>query len=164
MAQKLSLARRRLAAVPRPDSQQESRVVSLAVASPPIPESDAKIFFIERDGLAYAGTHVLADFWGASNLDDPATMETALREAVDAVGATLLSVHVHHFSPNGGVSAVAVLAESHISVHTWPERGYAAFDVFTCGSCNPHNAIPVLKRAFQPKFVQLNEQKRGIVG
>lgn len=163
MVQKLSLARRRLAAVPNPASQ-ESRLVSVAVSTPPDPETEAKIYFIERDGLAYAGIHLLADFWGASNLDDPCSMEIALREAVDAVGATLLSMHVHHFSPNGGVSAVAVLAESHISVHTWPERGYAAFDVFTCGTCNPHKAIPVLKRAFQPKFVQLNEQKRGIVG
>jgi S-adenosylmethionine decarboxylase len=51
---------------------------------------------------------------------------------VDAAQATLLHIHVHHFQPNG-ISGVAVLAESHISIHTWPEVGYAAMDVFMCG-------------------------------
>jgi S-adenosylmethionine decarboxylase proenzyme len=45
-------------------------------------------------------------------------------------GATLLHIHLHHFEPNGGVSGVAVLAESHISIHSWPKRGYAALDIF----------------------------------
>ena len=52
---------------------------------------------------------------------------------MEAAGATLLHIHLHHFTPNGGVSGVAVLAESHISIHSWPEYGYAALDVFMCG-------------------------------
>jgi len=123
-----------------------------------------KDYFVERDGLVFAGSHLLADFWGATGLDDQDLIETALREAADACGATLLHIHLHHFSENGGVSGIAVLAESHISIHSWPERGFAAFDIFMCGACNPHNAIPVLRRYFQPTNVQLSENKRGLVG
>jgi len=57
-----------------------------------------------------------------------------LRRCVDASFATLLHLHCHQFSDSGGLSAVAVLAESHITVHTWPERDFAAFDVFMCGT------------------------------
>ena len=58
---------------------------------------------------------------------------------------------------------MAVLAESHISIHTWPERNYAAIDLFMCGGCNPYDAVPTLRRAFRPGSIQLNEAKRGIV-
>ena len=58
---------------------------------------------------------------------------------------------------------VAVLAESHISVHTWPERGYAAFDVFMCGSAEPRKAVAVLEKAFAPKRVVIGHHKRGVV-
>jgi S-adenosylmethionine decarboxylase len=75
----------------------------------------------------------------------------------------LLHIHLHKFSPNGGVSGVAVLSESHISVHTWPERGFAAFDVFMCGAAQPQKAIGVLEGAFKPKRVVVGEYKRGIV-
>ena len=57
---------------------------------------------------------------------------------------------------------VLVLAESHISIHSWPERGYAALDVFMCGDCDPYLAIPVLKEAFAPAYVTLAENKRGL--
>ena len=124
----------------------------------------AKDYFVHKDGLVYAGTHVLADFWGATNLDDAERMERALREAALACGATILHVHVHEFATNGGVSGVAVLAESHISVHTWPEREYAAFDVFMCGACDPLLALPVLREAFRPDRVTVGEQKRGVIG
>ena len=65
----------------------------------------------------------------------------------DECGATLLHIHTHKFSPQG-VSGVAILAESHISVHTWPEIGYGAFDVFMCGDAEQMNAVGVLSRAF----------------
>ena len=61
------------------------------------------------------------------------------------------------------MSGVLILAESHISIHTWPERDYAAIDVFVCGSCNPHNALPILKAAFSAGSVTLNEARRGVV-
>ena len=124
---------------------------------------DVKDYFVERDGMKYAGTHLLVDLWGASNLADPALIDTALREAAVKAGATILHSHFHHFTPNGGVSGVVVLAESHISIHTWPERGFAAIDIFMCGACDPHDAIPVLRAAFHPDRVDLDEQRRGRV-
>ena len=73
----------------------------------------------------------------------PLRIET-LRRCVAAAKATLLHIHLHHFQPSG-VSGVAVLAESHISVHTWPEKGFAAFDVFMCGDAEPRKALDVFK-------------------
>lgn len=119
--------------------------------------------FIVRDGVACAGTHLIIDLHGASRLDDLELMERTLREAVVECGATLLHIHLHHFTPNGGVSGVAVLAESHISVHTWPERSYGAFDVFMCGDAQPIRSVAVLERAFRPSRVELHEHLRGAV-
>ncbi len=119
-------------------------------------------FFVCRDGLRYAGTHLLIDIWGAIRIDDLAWVEQTLVDAVDAAGATLLDLNLHHFTPNNGISGVAVLAESHMSIHTWPERGYAALDVFVCGDCDPYKAIPVLRRAFTPDRIQVSEYKRGL--
>ncbi|WP_372677708.1 adenosylmethionine decarboxylase [Desulfosarcina sp.] len=120
--------------------------------------------FVERDGVQFAGTHLIIDFWGAKKLDDLQLMERALRECVIKCGATLLHIHLHHFTPNGGISGVTVLAESHISVHTWPEREFAAFDVFMCGNARPEEAICVLKRAFSPKTITITENLRGLRG
>jgi S-adenosylmethionine decarboxylase len=120
-------------------------------------------YFVERDGVKFAGIHLLVDLWGAANLDDPAHIDLALREAAVAAGATILHSHFHHFTPNGGVSGVIVLAESHISIHTWPERNFAAVDIFMCGSCDPHLAIPVLRLAFAPERMDIDEQRRGRV-
>jgi len=83
--------------------------------------------------------------------------------AVKEAGATLLHIHLHTFSDGGGVSGVAVLAESHISVHTWPEKGYAAFDVFMCGDAQPRKALDVFKAAFNPGRMVLGEHKRGVL-
>lgn len=119
--------------------------------------------FVERDGTVFAGTHLILDLWGAKNLDNIQIVENALRESVDRCNATLLHIHLHHFTPNGGISGVAVLAESHISVHTWPERDFAAFDIFMCGEARPEEAICVLKRAFYPKVMNIRENLRGVV-
>ncbi len=121
-----------------------------------------KDYFVEKDGVRFAGTHLLLDLWGAHNLGDPTHIDTALRAAAEAAGATILHGHFHHFSPNGGVSGVLVLAESHISIHTWPERDFAAIDIFMCGECNPYHSIDALKAAFTPASVQLGEQRRGL--
>lgn len=120
-------------------------------------------YFIERDGHRYAGTHLIIDLRGASRLDDLEVMEKALRDSIKAAKATLLHIHLHHFTPNGGISGVAVLAESHISVHTWPERNFAAFDVFMCGESEPAKAVPVLEAAFAPTEVNVEEILRGKV-
>ncbi len=122
-----------------------------------------KDYFVEKDGVTFAGTHLLLDLWGASCLTDPALIDSALRDAAEAAGATILHSHFHHFGPDGGVSGVLVLAESHISIHTWPERDFAAIDIFMCGSCNPYDSLPVLKAAFRPASILLGEQRRGLI-
>ena len=126
--------------------------------------SEDKDYFVVRDGVKFAGTHLIIDLWDATNLADPEHIDDVLREAAVATGATILHGHFHHFGPNSGVSGVLVLAESHVSIHTWPERDYAALDIFVCGECNPYLAIPVLKKGFQPGRVQLAEHKRGLIG
>lgn len=118
--------------------------------------------FVCQDGVVFAGNHILIDLWGASRLDDLEHMEATLRSVVGLCGATLLHIHLHHFSPTG-ISGVAVLAESHISVHTWPERGFAAFDVFMCGDARPELAVPALEMAFAAQRTEMREMKRGIV-
>lgn len=125
--------------------------------------SETEDHFVTRDGIEFAGTHLILDLWGAKHLDELDTMEQAMREAVSVSGATLLHIHLHHFTPNGGISGVAVLAESHISVHTWPERDYAAFDIFMCGDAKPEMSIPVLKQHFFPGRMEITEHLRGIV-
>ena len=131
----------------------------------PIPEGDEdrKDHFVTRNGVTFAGSHLIVDLWEAEGLDDKDRIEQALRDAVTAAKATLLHIHLHVFEPGGGISGVAVLAESHISVHTWPERGYAAFDIFMCGEAEPRKALSVLKSAFDPKRVVLGEHKRGVL-
>lgn len=119
--------------------------------------------FIERDGVVFAGCHLIIDLWGAKRLDNLNHMEQAMRDAVKAANATLLHIHLHHFTPNYGISGVAVLAESHISVHTWPEREFAAFDIFMCGDAKPELAISVLKQSFLPKRINVTEELRGVV-
>jgi S-adenosylmethionine decarboxylase len=120
-----------------------------------------KDYFIQRNGVRCAGSHLIVDLWGAHRIDDLGYIEETLRECVRAAGATLLHIHLHHFTPNNGVSGVAVLAESHISVHTWPESGFAAFDVFMCGDADPHKAVDVLQRAFAPVRTDVGEHLRG---
>jgi len=117
--------------------------------------------FMHENGFAYAGKHLLLDCWNAVNLDNLALIEQGLRDAVTVTGATLLHIHLHHFTPNSGVSGVAVLAESHISIHTWPERDYAALDIFMCGETQPEKAIPVFKDVFQTETINVSEHLRG---
>ena len=118
-------------------------------------------YFVERNGEKFAGTHLLVDMWDAKNLDDPVQIDKTLRKAAIAARATIIHSHFHHFTPNGGVSGVVVLAESHISIHTWPERHFAAVDIFMCGSCDPHMAIPVMQHLFQAKRLDINTERRG---
>ena len=122
---------------------------------------ERKDYFIERDGIRCAGTHLLIDLFGAKRLDDLKLVRETLKRCADAAGATLLHVHLHRFSSNGGLAGVAVLSESHISIHSWPEAGYAALDVFMCGDAKPHEAIEVLKAAFKPGRIEVKEHLRA---
>ena len=104
---------------------------------------------------------MIIDLYGARRLEDMKHIERTLRRCVEVAGATLLQVHLHPTSAKGGSSGVAVLAESHISVHTWPEADYAAFDVFMSGDADPEAIVPVLKAAFSARTVGLTTHLRG---
>ncbi|CUI00713.1 MULTISPECIES: adenosylmethionine decarboxylase [Leisingera] len=123
-------------------------------------ESDREDHFIRKDGKVFAGTHLIIEVMKGTGLDCEERIQNAFRKCVEVCGATLLHIHTHKFSPQG-VSGVAVLAESHISVHTWPEIGYGAFDVFMCGDAEPWKAVGVLKEAFNTDMVEVRELLRG---
>ena len=144
--------------------QTPARTVPVLVSADIAEQGDApKDYWITRNGVKYAGQHLTIDLWEAEGLDDEKRIQQAFLDAIKAAGATLLHIHTHVFEPNGGISGVAVLSESHISCHTWPEKGFAAFDVFMCGDAEPRKALDVFKRAFQPGRVVVGEHKRGVV-
>lgn len=115
----------------------------------------------DRSASADAGRHLIIDLYGARRLDDIEHVERTLKRCVEASGATLLHMHLHDLSPTGGVTGVAVLKESHIAIHSWPESGYAALDIFMSGSADPTRAIPVLRQAFSAAEVRVTAQLRG---
>lgn len=126
------------------------------------PNTAQKDHLEKTENMKFAGVHLLVELWKARFLTDIDSIERILKEAVHACGATILNVDLHVFSPNGGVSGVALLKESHMSIHTWPEYEYAAVDVFVCGTINPRLVLPVLKEEFQPDRMDVQEIKRGI--
>lgn len=109
------------------------------------------------------GIHVLLDFYHASHLEDLTGMEQILHTAAKACGATVLQTMLHHFGKGCGVTGVALLAESHLSIHTWPERNYAALDIFLCGSKSAEPAVQILTEYFQPKDIVRQNMPRGAV-
>jgi len=126
-----------------------------------LPTDNNQDYFMTEADQEFAGKHYIVDFWGTQFLQDIELMEKALKDAAHIADATLLHIHLHQFSNHGGITGVALLAESHISVHTWPERGYAAFDVFMCGNAKPELAVDLLKQVFKPEKVDVNEILRG---
>jgi S-adenosylmethionine decarboxylase len=99
-----------------------------------------------------AGLHLLADLHGvdANKLMSCEAIDALLRAAAEAAGAAILHSHFHSFGPAQGVTGVLLLAESHISIHTWPECGFAAADIFMCGDAAPQLALDVIERALRP--------------
>lgn len=116
-------------------------------------------------GVVPTGTHLLADLHGCRHLDDPVVIEAALRAAVAAAGATLIDLRLHHFGIAQGVTGVALLAESHISIHSWPEHGYAAIDIFLCGEThNIDAALAVIVESLVARDVRQHRLTRGMAG
>ena len=110
------------------------------------------------------GRHLIVEMWGVDPvlLDDEATLRELLVEAAKKAGGRVMGVLFHKFEPQG-VTGVVAIAESHISIHTWPEHGYAAMDIFTCGShVDPWKAFQLSMERLRPKTVNVFEIKRGI--
>ena len=107
------------------------------------------------------GRHVILEMFGCQNLDSLETAEEALRDMVRALDVNLLDLRVYPFSPVG-VTGIAIVSESHLVIHTWPEHGYAAVDIFTCGAPrDPQAAVQVLRRLYDPEHVGVMEINRG---
>jgi S-adenosylmethionine decarboxylase len=109
------------------------------------------------------GRHLIAELYrcDASSLADLELVRRAMLGAAEAIGATILGDAFHHFSPSG-VSGAVVIAESHLSIHTWPEHGYGAVDVFTCGELDPRPALQHLKATLGAADVRVQEIVRGL--
>jgi len=111
------------------------------------------------------GTHLLVELKACNTklLNDVKKVELIMVEAAKTAKATIVDVHFHRFSPFG-ISGVVVIAESHLSIHTWPEYGYAAVDIFTCGDVlQPEVAAEFLVEKFQSKHPSIMEVRRGIL-
>ncbi len=110
------------------------------------------------------GRHLVVELSGCNKgkLDDTEALKECLEEAVRLSGATIVRSVLHRYNPHG-VSGVVVIAESHFSVHTWPEYGYAALDFFTCGeTVDPYIALDYVKDKLEAIDVHVSEIKRGM--
>ena len=124
-------------------------------------------FATVKDGKKqiHLGQHVLAEFFECDPniLNNVEKIEELMVEAALECGATIVQKCFHMFNPYG-VSGVVIISESHLAIHTWPELGYAAVDLFTCGDkCNPKISYEFLKKKFNSKDASFTELKRGII-
>ncbi|ADE59006.1 S-adenosylmethionine decarboxylase proenzyme [Leptospira interrogans] len=111
------------------------------------------------------GKHVIAEFYECDyeTINNHELVEDIMLKSVDLSGATTIKSVFHRFSPYG-VSGVVVVSESHFAIHTWPEYGYCAVDVFTCGDLIDNQAaLDYLKEKFGSKNVSVVEMKRGVL-
>lgn len=110
------------------------------------------------------GNHILVEFMGCDPhiMNDVSSIERDMVDAALRAGATVINSTFHHFSPYG-VSGVVVIQESHLAIHTWPEYGYAAVDLFTCGDMDAWISFDYLKEAFQSKNYSAIEMHRGAI-
>ena len=111
------------------------------------------------------GRHLLCEYHGCDRelLNDPDAIRRELRAAVTRAGATPIQDMVHTFSPHG-VTGVVIIAESHFSIHTWPEYGFAAVDLFTCGdTVDPWSAFTHLAQILRAASHSVIEIRRGLL-
>jgi S-adenosylmethionine decarboxylase len=107
------------------------------------------------------GNHVICSLYGVSfsKLDDLMAISLAFDRAVETIGATVLNKFSHQFTPQG-VTVLYALSESHISCHTFPEKGSVALDCYTCGNMDSKVGMDVLINYFQPVTVSIEEINR----
>jgi S-adenosylmethionine decarboxylase len=111
--------------------------------------------------MIFLGKHLIVDMWGVENLDNQEFIQEAFSHAAKISNATLLKSEFHDFGEGYGITGVSLLAESHMSVHTWPEHKYAAVDIYMCGETDPYEALDALKDRFSPTHLNITEHKRG---
>lgn len=111
----------------------------------------------------YPSTHGLLDLYDCSPniLCHAQLLENTLIQAARAVNANILFSHFHQFGGHGGVTGVLLLAESHISIHTWVEHCFAAVDIFLCGKTQPEPVAKIIQAALQAKRIVWKEYPRG---
>ena len=124
---------------------------------------DKKKSLTVHDDVRSVGVHLIIELWNGKNLTSISKIKRILKDGAKACGATLIKIALHRFSSSGGVTGVAILKESHISIHTWPEYGYIALDIFLCRNLDPYRAIAAFRKGFKPKSIQVSEFKRGIL-
>lgn len=109
------------------------------------------------------GQHVILDLHNVdhNHLSQPNHIETIMLAVAQALKATVLQSHMHHFGEDLGVTGVLLLAESHMSIHTWPEAGFAAIDIFMCGDKDMNQAIQLFIQAFAPTQHDVKIIQRG---
>lgn len=115
--------------------------------------------------LETLGRHILVEFYNCNEdiMRDPVLVEKFMNEAARRADATIVNSVFHHFNPYG-VSGAVIISESHLAIHTWPEYGYAAVDVFTCGDkINPWVAFDYLENVFEADRSESFEIPRGMV-
>jgi S-adenosylmethionine decarboxylase len=118
-------------------------------------------------GTVVVGRHVYGNLYGCDPevLRDEAALITIVKEAVNVANAILLSIGSYRFGPDGGLTVFAVVAESHISIHTWPEHGFATVDVYTCGDhTDPKAAFDYIASRLKPKRVEAFFGDRSMYG
>lgn len=109
------------------------------------------------------GTHFIVEAAGCSKeiISDPKRIEQIFTNAAKRANMTVKASHFFRFNP-AGVSGAVIVAESHISIHTWPEEGYAAIDVYTCGKSDPERAVDYILKEIGAKHAHVSEIRRGI--
>ena len=109
------------------------------------------------------GKHAILDLYGcdSSDLENVEIIQKTLKEAAVLAKATIISSHFHSFGEGMGITGVVILAESHISIHTWNEHQYAAVDVFMCGNASVEAACDHIIKTFFPSSHSLNILSRG---
>lgn len=113
-------------------------------------------------GDQFCGRHILADFWDVDNMGNLDLIQRTIEEGARKAGATILHSYYHPFGEGMGVSGVTVLSESHISIHTWPERNFASIDIFMCGDCNPQVTLDHMIEVLKPRRVENQLHRRGL--
>lgn len=116
---------------------------------------------VDPHGSIYAGDHLLIELTGAQRLTDAAYIQKVIETCAKEAKATVLHSYYHPFL-NQGVSGVTIIAESHISIHTWPEYCFASIDCYMCGCCDPNTILPVIEEKFRPAQMNTQMIRRGL--